>query len=338
MSRGTAAGLSALFAFGSLPGVHPDEVIAAPADSPKAEKGTVRFDPAGDDRANVPALFRLAARDVAYELAPKFDLRHSGVSVADLTFPSPVESGIAANDTVHAEYFRPAGKGPFPAVVVLDIMDGQQVVGRGEAMWLAQHGVAALVVHMAHYGPRRPAGSKVRMVSPDVPRTTAAIRQTVLDCRCATAWLASRPELNAARLGIVGTSLGSFVSAMTAAAEPKLGAACLLLTGGGLVDAYYDHPKAKAYLPFAELFGGKAGLKKLIGPIDPLTYAEQLKGKRLLIVAASRDDVVPPSAAKALWEATGKQKIVWFDATHVGAALYAYPAMTAVIDHLTAAK
>ena len=43
---------------------------------------------------------------------------------------------------------------------------------------------------------------------------------------------------------------------------------------------------------------------------DPLTYAEQLKTKKVLIGAASRDDVVPPSAATALWEATGKQKIV----------------------------
>jgi hypothetical protein len=35
-----------------------------------------------------------------------------------------------------------------------------------------------------------------------------------------------------------------------------------------------------------------------------------------------------------LWEATGKPKIIWYDATHVGAAAYVFPAMTAVLEHV----
>ena len=42
------------------------------------------------------------------------------------------------------------------------------------------------------------------------------MRQTVLDLRWATAWMESRPEIDKARLGIMGTSLGSFVAALTA--------------------------------------------------------------------------------------------------------------------------
>lgn len=299
-----------------------------------AEKGTVHFEPRDDAKCNVPDCYRLGSCDFTYELTAKYDLRHSGVTVSTLTFPSPVVSAVPENNTVHAEYFQPMEKGLFPAVIVLDILDGQQIVGRGEAMWLAQNGIAALVVHMAYYGPRRPPGSKVKLLSADVPQTLAAIRQSVLDCRWAAAWLGSRPEVDANRLGVVGTSLGSFVCALTAAAEPRLTRVCLLLTGGGLVDAYYEHPKAKPYLPFVDLLGGKSYFKKLIAPADPLTYATQLAGKKVLIVAASRDDVVPPSAAKALWEATGKQKIVWFDATHVGAALYLLPMMRAVVEHV----
>jgi hypothetical protein len=45
-------------------------------------------------------------------------LRESGsLRVHRVMFPSPVETAIEANNTVHAEYFQPAGKGPFPAVV-----------------------------------------------------------------------------------------------------------------------------------------------------------------------------------------------------------------------------
>src|SRR5438045_1981690 len=83
---------------------------------------------------------------------------------------------------------------------------------------LAQNGAAALVVYMAHYGPRRPPGSKVRLLSANVERTLDGIRQTVLDCRCAAAWLAGRPEIDPDRLGLVGTSLGSLIGGVAAAA------------------------------------------------------------------------------------------------------------------------
>lgn len=300
-------------------------------------RGSVRFEAADDAKNEVPDRYRLAACTFDYTLAPRFVLRHSGVEVYDLTFPSPVQSAIPENNTVYAEYFVPIDRGPggrVPAVIVLDILDGAAVVSRGEAMWLAQHGVAALFVHMAHYGPRRAPGSKVRMLSTNIPQTLEAIRQTVCDCRCATAWLADRPEVDAEKLGLVGTSLGSFIGANVAAAEPRIKNVCLLLGGGGLVDAFYDHPKAKPYTAVVDLLGGKDAIKKLIAPADPLTYAPQLKKKNLLMIAASRDDIVPPKAAETLWAATGKQKILWFDATHVGAAAYAIPALQAVAEHV----
>lgn len=309
--------------------------VAGRAAAPAA--GSFRFEPADDEKSAVPERYRLDARTIDFKLAPRIDMRHSGVVVHDLSFPSPVESAIPENNTVYAEYFVPMNASAaekVPAVIVLDILDGAAVVARGEAVWLAQHGVACLFVHMAHYGPRRPPGSKVRLLSPNIDVTMAAIKQTVLDCRCATSWLASRPEIDASRLGLVGTSLGSLVGANVAGAEPRLKNVCLLLPCGGLVDALGDHPKAKPYMDVVALIGGKNALKKLIAPMDPITYAEQLKHRNLLILAASRDDVLPPSGAKALWEATGKQKIVWYDSTHVGAAAFALPALQAVTEHV----
>lgn len=308
--------------------------VPAPAATPEPRTGTVRFEPGDDARAGVPELFRLPARTFDYRLSLRFELRHTGVDVYDLAFPSPVETSIPENNTVHAEYFVPKGPGPFPAVLVLDILDGQQVVARGEALWLARSGVAALVVYMAHYGPRRPEGSRVRFLSTNITHSLESVRQTVLDCRCAAAWLAGRPEVDANRLGIVGTSLGSFISAVTAAAEPRIKNVCLLLSGGALVDSFFDHPLAKPYTKPLDAIGGKAVLKRIIAPADPITYAGQLKGKRLLMVAASRDEVVPPKAASALWEATGRQKIIWVDTSHVGAAVFAFPVMSAVIAHV----
>ncbi|MFO0848476.1 MAG: prolyl oligopeptidase family serine peptidase [Gemmataceae bacterium] len=306
---------------------------AAPDPAPAA--GEVRF--AGDeDAAGVPPHYRLAAHSFRAEHRLTRRLPHSGVDVYAVSFPSAVATPHPENNTVHAEFFAPVGVTGRPAVIVLDILDGQGVVSRGEAVWLAAHGVPALAVTLPYYGPRRPAGSRTRLLSPDVPASVANVRQAVLDCRRAAAWLAARPEVDAGRIGVVGTSLGSFIGGLVAAAEPRVTAACLLLGGGGLVDAFYDHPKAGPVLSVLRLVGiGKDELKAAIAPADPITYADRLKGKSLLLIAASRDDVVPPVAMKRLWEATGKPKIVWYDATHVGAAAYAFPAMREVLAHLT---
>lgn len=309
---------------------------AAHAGAADAERGTIRV-PADDAKAPVAEGFRFKeAYKGEYKLTPHYDLRHSGVLVYDLTFASPVVGDITENNIVYAEYFVPKGPGKFPAAVVLDIMQGNQLVARGEAMWLAQNGIAALVVVLPHYNQRRAPGSKVKLVSTDIPRTLSGVRQGVLDCRCAVAWLAARPEVNADRLGMVGTSLGSFLTALTSANEPRIKNVCMVLGGGGLVDAYYDHPKAKEVAALLDTFGGKAVVKRLIAPVDPLTYAVQLKGKNLLMIAAAHDDIVPPKAATALWAATGKQRIVWLDAGHVSTALYSMSVLCELRDHLRA--
>ncbi len=297
-------------------------------------KGEIAITPDAKDSA-VPERFRLSETKLPYELKLKYELKNSGVNVFMLTFPSTVKSPHESNNTVHAEYFQPVNAKHAPTVVVLDILDGAQVVSRAQALWLAQNDIPALIVYMAYYGPRRPAGSKERLISPDVEKSVGNITQTIKDCRCAFTWLENRPEVDAKRLGVLGTSLGSFVGGVLAGAEPKVSQACLLLGGGNLVESFATHPKAKPVLELLETLQIKmATLKKIIEPIDPITYAAMLKKKRLLLIGASRDDVVPPVAMKSLWEATGQQKIVWIDETHVGAALHMIPMMRAVTKHL----
>jgi dienelactone hydrolase len=312
----------------------PAPAAGPPAGRTRAEKGTFTFRPL-DDQRDVPKRYRLRARSFPYELDRKRVLPATGVTVYRLRFPSPYTSKTPENNTVHAEYYLPPGEGPFPAVIVLDVTAGNQMLSRAFSTYFAEEGVAALFVQMAYYGPRRPPGSRLRLLSPNVHHTLAAITQTVQDLRVAAAWLESRPEVDGKRLGILGTSLGSFLAALTAEMEPRLGRVVVLLGGGGLVDAYYDHPLGAGVRKVYEAFGGtKERLKKLIAPVDPLTCAENLKRRKLLILAAKRDDVVPPQMARRLWEASGRQKIVWYDSTHYGAALYVAAALGEIVPHL----
>jgi len=300
---------------------------------PRSERGTVHFQPVGDQK-EIPERYRLDAHSFDYEMEPIRELPNTGVEVFHLRFPSPVISPCPQNNTVHAEYYRPTVKGSFPGVIVLDITAGDQKLSRIIATHLAQNRIAALFVQMAYYGPRRPPGSDLRLLTPNYQHTMAAVRQTVLDIRQATAWLESRPEIDARRLGVLGTSLGSFMGSLAAEMEPKLSRLVVLLGGGGLVDAYYDDPRAASFRQLWEALGGtKEKLAQLIAPADPLTCAANLKDRRVLIIAGKRDDIVPPSAAEALWQATGKQEIIWYDCTHYGAVVYFLPAMRHIVQH-----
>jgi dienelactone hydrolase len=309
---------------------------AAVTNRPDHEKGVVTFRPQGDQQ-NIPERYRLEEHSFPYEMKRKTTFPNIGVDVFRVRFPSPVTSPTPENNTVHAEYYCPQVKGPFPCVIVLDITGGDQTLSRLISTNLAQNKIGALFVQMAYYGPRRPPGSRLRFMSPNVNRTIEAVRQTVLDLRRATAWMEARPEVDPKRLGILGTSLGSFMSALTGEMEPKLGRVVVLLGGGGFVDAYYDNPQGAGLRKVWEAVGGtKQKLADIIAPVDPITCAANLRDHKLLIIAGSRDEIVPPSATTALWKASGEQKIVWYDCTHYGAALYYVPAMTHIIQHLGA--
>lgn len=322
---------SILVLAGLMAAASPPEADNSPA---RPAKATIEFH-SDDSRDQVPERFRLKPHRFEAEVERKYELQRAGVEVFAVRFPSPVETEHPENNTVYCEFYRPSKPGKYPAVIVLDILDGKQIVSRGEAVWLAQHDVAAMVLVMPYYGPRRPLEGRLRMLSTDVSQSLENVRQAVLDCRRATAWLVAQPEVDSSRIGVVGTSLGSFIGGIVAAAEPKISSACLLLGGGALVDSFYDHPQARLIVQGMGFFGiGKDYLNNLIGPADPITYAEQLKQKRLLLIGASRDEVVPPVAMERLWKATGEPKLIWVDATHVGAAAYAFPMMREVIRHL----
>jgi len=303
---------------------------------PPGERGIVSFRPA-DDQANIPARYRLAQCKFAFELTRKQELPVSGITIFHLTFPSPVKTACPENNTVHADYYRPKGAGPFPCVIVLDILAGNEKVARLCASTLAQNGIAGLFVSMPYYGQRRPAGSKLRMLSPDLERTVEAVRQSVLDLRCATAWMAARPEVDSQRLGIMGTSLGSLVATLTAEMEPRLGRVAVLLGGGGFVDAYYDDPRARPYRKMWEAVGGtRAEVVQFLAPVDPLTNAGNLRDRKVLMIAAKHDEIILPKMAEALWKATGQQQIFWIEATHYSAALYLVPGLEHVVRHFAA--
>jgi hypothetical protein len=301
--------------------------------APPVEKRTVSFKPQGDQK-DIPTKYRLEAHEFEYRMKFVAELPENGVEIFALTFPSPVKSPHPENNTVHAEYYRPKKKGPFPCVIVLDITGGDQSLSRLFARHLAQNEIGGLFVQMAYYGPRRPPGSNLRLLSLDIDHSFKAITQTVLDLRRATAWMEARPEVDKTKLGIMGTSLGSFMATLAAEAEPKLGRLSVLLGGGDFIDGYWDHPQAAQYRKLYESIGGtKKMAKDFVADIDPITRAHLLKDRKVLIIAAKNDEIVPPKMAENLWKASGEQRILWLNAGHYSAAIYILAGLKNVVEH-----
>ena len=288
-----------------------------------AAKGEVAFEK-GAAEERVPQLFQLDSHTFSFETefshgGPKFQMHR-------VTFPSPVVTDVEENNTVHAEYFQPAGEGPFPAAVVLHILGGDFLLAETVASHLARNGVAALFVKMPFYGPRRRAGSPRRMISEDPRETVKGMTQAVLDIRRAAAWLGARPEVDPENLGVTGISLGGIMSALSASGEPRLKNVAVFLGGGNFGELIWSNDTRQAQA-FRErwLAGGetKESFIEAIRPVDPITYGRLLQGRRVLMIAAKNDEVIPPDCATALWESIGKEpELVWIDAGHYSAIKY----------------
>ncbi len=279
----------------------------------------------------------MAASTFSYELEPVLSTRK--YTVSKLRFPSPVETPDRENNTVHAEYFAPVGFGPGrPGVIVLHILGADFPLSRYMSARMADHGIAALFVKLPYYGERRPPGTNgaipsKKLVSADIERTMTAMRQAVLDVRRASCWLAAQPNVDRARLGVSGISLGGIVSALVAAVDPAINEGAFLLAGGDLSTVLWEMPEGAPFRKvWVESGRTKADLKKLTDPFDPLTYASGLAGKRMLMIAGRVDEVVPPACTKLLWEAAGKPPITWYDCGHYSAVGFLLPGIRHTVE------
>ena len=294
------------------------------------ERGEATFRPT-DAEAKIPQHFRLAAATFPYELEQVRETPN--YTVSRVRFPSPIVTADIANNTVHAEYFQPKAAGKRPAVVVLHILGADFALSRYYAARLADRGVAALFVKLPYYGERRGVDGEKRFLSADIDRSVASMGQGVCDVRRAAAWLAGRPEVDAGRLGVTGISLGGIVSSIAASVDPTLNRAALLLAGGGLGEVLWEMPEAAKYrLLWVASGRTKADLIALTSPLDPLTYAEGLRGKRVIMMAGRVDEVIPAKAAEALWEKAGRPTIRWFECGHYSAAGYLLPAIRDAVE------
>jgi fermentation-respiration switch protein FrsA (DUF1100 family) len=160
---------------------------------------------------------------------------------------------------------------------------------------LLARGIASLAIDLPLHGTR---GDPLQAQSTRNPlRIVQLWRESLADVRLGIGYLAARPEIDAARLAIVGYSLGSFLSVQVAADDPKVRA--LVVAAGG------DLPEGTPFTRIARVTA------------DPVHAIKKLRGRPLLMVHGRRDRTVRPEQAERLFAAASEPKeLRWFDAGH----------------------
>ncbi|MEX2114205.1 MAG: alpha/beta hydrolase family protein [Pirellulales bacterium] len=309
---------------------------AKAAEATVARSGVIEFQCAPGE-LNLPERFRLPPHEFEFSEAPLSTVARN-VRMSKVTFPSPVVTPHENNNTVHCEYFCQLAPGDgatgarVPGVIVLHILGGDFDLSRLFCRTLASRGVAALFLKMPYYGERRQPDSPARMVSVDPEETVRGMTQAVLDVRQAAAWLGSQHEVDAGQLGIMGISLGGITSALASGVEPRFHKVCLILAGGDMGEvAWTSEELAPLRQRWIANGGTKEQLFALFRPVDPITYARPVPGRKILMLNARHDEVVPPGCTEALWRAYGEPPIIWWNAGHYSAARYLFDGMAEAV-------
>jgi dienelactone hydrolase len=217
------------------------------------------------------------------------------------------------------EYYRLERADPAPVIVVLPILAGSRSVARSFADYFARHGFAAVIVHT----------EQKNDVLRAMDNLQGAVRESVVRHRLALDWIAGQSELEPARVGVFGASLGGLNGFYLSALDSRVRASVLALAAGDLPYVLAESKQARVAEAVADLEREKgleaAQVQAYLGAslqTDPLDLAPYMDPASIMLIMARFDDAILYSRQRQLWEALGKPEAVILPTGHVTAALY----------------
>ena len=217
-----------------------------------------------------------------------------------LTFTSAVATPHRANNTVAARYFPEASpRGRRRAVVVLPQWNADVDGHVGLCRLLNKFGISALRLSLPYHDDRMPPELTRAdyIVSANIGRTAQVCRQAVLDARRCVMWLRDQGYES---IGILGTSLGSCLSMLTAAHEPLVRAAALNHISPYFADVVWHGLSTMHVRESLDAHVTLDELRRMWLPISPLPYLERVRGRRILLVYALYDLTFPVDLSRML--------------------------------------
>jgi dipeptidyl aminopeptidase/acylaminoacyl peptidase len=184
---------------------------------------------------------------------------------------------------------------------------------------MGQAGVdyAILCLDAQYHGDRKKDNQDI--LSNDFAKNEQAIIQTAIDYRRALDYVATRPDIDTSRVGVLAASMGAMIAAEFVALEPQRIKTAVFAVGGAdwitiLKESQLENlQKLRANQP-----PDWSTLRRFTDPIDPLNFAPHFGDRPILLINAKDDQVMPKAAAERLHAvAVGKPLVKeWVDGGH----------------------
>jgi hypothetical protein len=234
--------------------------------------------------------------DEFFAAPPTADYEFEAAS-GHLRFPSALTTPHPENNVVHARLYR-AKQDRGRAVVVLPQWNSDADGHVGLCKLFNRVGLTALRLSKPYHDWRMPPELQRAdyIVSSNVGRTLQVCRQAVLDARRAVGFL---HQQGYSSIGICGTSLGSCLSMLTAAHEPRIKAAALNHISPHFADVVWEGLSTRHVRQGLDGHVDLDTLRRIWAPISPQPYLERVRTLRTLLVYAQYDLTFPLRLSKS---------------------------------------
>lgn len=218
----------------------------------------------------------------------------------ELTFHSPLASGIETNDLVRARlFFR---QGSERAVVILPHWNAQPHSYISLARVLNIFNISAVRLSLPYHDRRRPPEMERAdyMVSPNLARTLHALQQSVIDARAVVRWLRQH---GLQRIGLMGTSVGSCIGYLVFAHDLDVRVAVFNHVSDFFADVVWTGLSTRFVRRGLEPYIQLDDLRYYWSPISPHTYIGRVKEnyRPHLLITARYDSTFLPELTERLF-------------------------------------
>lgn len=264
---------------------------------------TTAASPAGSP--SFASLARLYSYNRAVPLDPRVSAFRveSGVRIADISFRSPVRGRVSGYLVLPR-----SGAGSFPTVLWMPGLGAGRDTFLAEASDLAASGVAALLLDSVLVRPPFP-----QLFQYD-PRERRTWIRNVVDLRRGLDFLATRPEVDMARLGYIGFSFGADTGTLLGAVDHRF--ETLVIASGGSTQLEMLAPGGFFYRAVSKRIRDRY-IAAAITPFEPFRYAAHLAPASVLFQHGTHDPSFSRANQRRLDRAASAPKTaLYHDAGH----------------------
>jgi dienelactone hydrolase len=205
----------------------------------------------------------------------------------------------ARGESVPGLFRRPKAEGVYPCVLLLHGLTSKKedmsgMFGRA----LADKGIASLALDAPNHGERRNGQSPGQ----DPGWFFNVMRGGITEYRLALDYLKTRKDVDSARMGLVGYSMGAMMGSILSGVDDRV-KATVLCVGGDVTKAFADRIPPAA--------------REAASLVAPANFVGHISPRPVLMINGKQDNIVNAAAARALHDAAKDPKeIIWAEATH----------------------